>query len=70
MKGYKKLLALSVFMVIAFPSLGQTKLTQESFWSKYTIRNYGVDDGIFRSRFIKYRKIKKVFIGLLAIANY
>lgn len=70
MKGYKKLLALSVFMVIAFPSLGQTKLTQESFWSKYTIRNYGVDDGIFSQQVYKIQKNKKVFIGLLAIANY
>ncbi|HBZ38101.1 MAG TPA: hypothetical protein DEO59_06355, partial [Balneola sp.] len=66
MKGYKKLLALSVFMVIAFPSLGQTKLTQESFWSKYSIRNYGVDDGIFSQQVYKIQKDKKGFYWIVS----
>ncbi|MEQ8579622.1 MAG: two-component regulator propeller domain-containing protein [Balneola sp.] len=66
MKGYKKLLALSVFMVIAFPSLGQTKLIQESFWSKYSIRNYGVDDGIFSQQVYKIQKDKKGFYWIVS----
>ncbi|HCI70135.1 MAG TPA: hypothetical protein DHV30_05900, partial [Balneola sp.] len=53
-------------MVIAFPSLGQTKLIQESFWSKYSIRNYGVDDGIFSQQVYKIQKDKKGFYWIVS----
>lgn len=67
MKGYKKLLALSVFMVIAFPSLGQSIVNYESYFDNYLVRNIDREDGLYRDEVYDTYQDS---LGFIWIANY
>lgn len=66
MKGFKNLLTFVVFIAIAAPIMGQSILTQQNYWDNYTIRNYGVDEGIFSPQVYKIHKDKKGFYWIVS----
>lgn len=66
MKKVKKLFSIGILLVLTLPCLGQSKLVQGSFWSNYTIRNYGVENGIYSQQVYKIHKDKKGFYWIVS----
>lgn len=66
MNGLQKLFSLVAFIVITLPVLGQSRLSRQSYWDNYTIRNYGVDDGIFSQQVHKIHKDQKGFYWIVS----
>lgn len=59
-------LIIGIFALVSIPCFGQNNLTVKSYLSKYSIKNYSVNDGLFSQQVYKIHKDKVGFYWVVS----